>query len=152
VGLMPIDKSHQEPTSAPPTRVRRLRPFATRFVNPVTRPLVAWLPGFALLTYPGRKSGRVYHTPINVFRRGDDFIFFLTYGSNVQWVQNVLAAGGCEMRRMGKDYRLGDPELIYDPKLRLVPLLIRWVGRLWRVTEMLRMRRLDDGPSAQPRD
>jgi F420H(2)-dependent quinone reductase len=71
------------------TRLWRFRHAVRRYINPVTRPIAARLPTFALLTHRGRKSGRTYRTPINVFRRGDDYFFFLTYGSDVQWVKNV---------------------------------------------------------------
>jgi deazaflavin-dependent oxidoreductase (nitroreductase family) len=124
----------------PPTRFSGLRPYATRFVNPVTRLFAGWMPGFAILTYKGRTTGRTYRTPINVFRRGDRYVFFLTYGSASQWVKNVLAAGGCEMQRMGHHVHLVEPELIVDPTLSLVPRPIRFVGRLGRVTEFVRMR------------
>ena len=75
------------------TRMWRFRHVAQRYVNPVVRPVARRLPTFGVLTYRGRKTGRTYHTPINAFRRGDDYVFFLTYGSDVQWVKNVLAAG-----------------------------------------------------------
>ena len=45
------------------------------------------------MTHRGRTSGRAYQTPINVFRRGDAYLFFLTYGADVDWVKNVLASG-----------------------------------------------------------
>ena len=49
-----------------------LRPFTTRFCNPVSRRFASHLPGFAILVYVGRRSGRTYRTPMNVFRNGDD--------------------------------------------------------------------------------
>jgi deazaflavin-dependent oxidoreductase (nitroreductase family) len=122
------------------TRLSRLRPLGVRFVNPVLRRVAGWLPGFAILSYTGRKTGRRYRTPINVFRRGDQYVFVLTYGSaETQWVKNILAAGGCEMRRLGRDVRLVKPELIVDLTLSLVPRPLRFVGRLTGVTEFLRM-------------
>ena len=117
-----------------------LRPFTTRVFNPLSRRVAGWLPGFGILTYPGRKSGRRYRTPLNVFRRGNLFVFALTYGSEVNWVQNVLAAGGCELRTRGRDVRLVDPELLVDPAGRLVPLPVRAFMRANRVTEYLRLR------------
>lgn len=126
---------------APATRLRHLRAFAIRYINPITRRFAGWVPGFALLTYPGRKTGRTYRTPINVLRRGDYYVFALTYGSeDSQWVKNVLAAGGSQMRRMGHDIRLVEPELMVNPDPRLVPLPLRIFGRLGRVTEFIRMR------------
>jgi deazaflavin-dependent oxidoreductase (nitroreductase family) len=126
---------------APAPRLQPLRPFAIRFINPVTRVFAGWIPGFALLTYTGRKTGRTYHTPINVLRRGNHYMFALTYGAEEsQWVKNVLAAGGCQMRRMGRDVRLVEPELMVNPDPRLVPRPFRIVGRLGRVNEFVRMR------------
>jgi deazaflavin-dependent oxidoreductase (nitroreductase family) len=122
------------------TRMSFLRPFTTRLVNPISRRFASWLPGFGLLTYTGRKSGRRYRTPLNVFRRGSFYMFALTYGSEVNWVRNVLAAGGCELRVRGHNVRLVEPELLVDPAGRLVPLPVRVFLRLNRVTEFLRMR------------
>ena len=125
---------------APRTRLQFLRPFTTRFVNPVTRLVAPWLPWFGLLRYRGRRSGKDYRTPMNVFRRGDHFVFALTYGRDVQWVKNILAAGECTVRTMGRDVRLVEPELFIDPTRREMPWLIRPFLRFMRVTEFLRMR------------
>ena len=122
------------------TRMWRFRHFATRFVNPVTRLFASYVPGFCVLTYRGRRSGRMYNTPVNVFRRGDDYIFFLTYGSDTDWVKNVLAAGECSILTRGRKVTLTRPELIVDPTRSLVPAPIRFIGRLGNVTEFLRMR------------
>jgi hypothetical protein len=35
--------------------------------NRITSRLAARLPGFGILTHVGRKSGKVYRTPVNVF-------------------------------------------------------------------------------------
>jgi deazaflavin-dependent oxidoreductase (nitroreductase family) len=127
--------------AVPQARLTRLRGFALRYVNPLTRGIAGWMPGLALLTYTGRNSGRTYQTPINVFRRGDQYIFALTYGSESQWVKNVLAAGGCVMRHMGRDMKLVHPELIVDPSGTLVPQPVRWFLRhVGRVSEYVRMR------------
>lgn len=124
----------------PRPRLAIIKPFTTHVVNPLLRPFAGWLPGFALITHVGRKSGRLYRTPINVFRRGDHYVFALTYGSNVEWVKNIVAAGGCEMRTRNRDVHLTQPELIVDPELRLMPSFLRLIGRLNRVSEFLRMR------------
>jgi deazaflavin-dependent oxidoreductase (nitroreductase family) len=116
-----------------------LRPFTTRVVNPVTRRFAGHLPGFAILTYVGRRSGRTYRTPINVFRNGQDYVVALTYGGGVQWVRNVLAAGGCELETMGRIVRLSEPRLFVDPGQRLIPLPVRLFLRLMGVTEFLSM-------------
>jgi len=83
------------------TRIRILRPFTTRVVNPIARRFAGRMPAFGVLIYRGRRSGRTYHTPINVFRRGDLYLFALTYGADVDWVRmrradpdGAISAGG----------------------------------------------------------
>jgi deazaflavin-dependent oxidoreductase (nitroreductase family) len=124
---------------APQTRTQWLRPIANRYINPITRHFAEWLPHFAIITYRGRKSGRLYQTPLNVFRKDGAYVMFLTYGSGAQWVQNVLAQGGCQMRKRGREIELVNPELIVDPSRSLVPRPIRFVGRIGNVTEFLRL-------------
>jgi deazaflavin-dependent oxidoreductase (nitroreductase family) len=123
------------------TRMWRFRRVATRYVNPVTRRVARRLPTFGVLTHRGRKTGRPYRTPINVFRRGEEYYFFLTYGSDVQWVKNVIAAGSCSLETRGRVVQLVDPELVTDPELRPAPTVVRFVeGRIAGVTQYLRMR------------
>jgi deazaflavin-dependent oxidoreductase (nitroreductase family) len=119
----------------------RYRRYVNRYLNPITRPLARRLPSFAILTHRGRTSGRTYRTPINVFRRGDAYIFLLTYGSDVQWVKNVLASGSCSIETRGRVVKLVEPELITDPELRLAPPIARFVERhVAGVTQYVRMR------------
>jgi len=119
----------------------RYRRYVNRYLNPITRPLARRLPSFAILTHRGRTSGRTYRTPINVFRRGDAYIFLLTYGSDVQWVKNVLASGSCSIETRGRVVKLVEPELITDPELRLAPALARFIERhVAGVTQYVRMR------------
>jgi deazaflavin-dependent oxidoreductase (nitroreductase family) len=123
-----------------PFRTRVVRPFANRVINPVTRRFAGRLPGFGVVTHTGRRSGRSYRIPINVFRRADQFVFALTYGSRVDWVQNVLAAGRCELRVRGRNLHLDQPNLIVDPEASLTPMPVRLFLRLLRVSEFLVMK------------
>ena len=77
---------------------------------------------------------------MNVFRDGDDYLVALTYSSQVDWVQNVLAAGGCELETGGRVVRLTDPELFVDRERRLMPFPVRQFLGLVNVTEFLRLR------------
>lgn len=134
-------KPHDAPTMAATPRFWHARPLVRRFVNPVTRLFAGWLPGFAILTHVGRRSGRTYETPINAFRRGDHYVFALTYGSQVDWLKNVLSAGECRIRTRGRIVRLVDPEVIVDPQLRELPRFVRpFLAQVDGVTEVLRMR------------
>lgn len=140
VGRQGVD-STQVAKAGGRTRVWRFRRFAMRYVNPVTLRVAGKLPTFGILTHQGRKSGRTYRTPINVFRRGDAYFFFLTYGSDVQWVKNVLATGSCSVETRGRVVELVEPELITDPELRPAPPVVRLIERrIAGVTQYLRMR------------
>jgi deazaflavin-dependent oxidoreductase (nitroreductase family) len=132
------------------TRIRSLGPITTRIFNPVIRLVAGRLPGFGILTHTGRSTGRTYRTPLLVLRRGEQYVFGLWYGSDVHWVKNVLAAGGCEVRVRGRDVRLIEPELFADPERRLLPLPLRFGGRLLRMTEFLRMRTAHAAIAGQP--
>jgi deazaflavin-dependent oxidoreductase (nitroreductase family) len=120
---------------------RRVARFNQHVTNRVTGPFAAWLPGFAVVTHVGRRSGTAHHTPVNVFRHGNRYVFALTYGSRANWVQNVVAAGGCEIRTRGATVRLADPVLFTDPTRRPVPVPARWILGLVQVDEFLALRR-----------
>ena len=129
-------------TAAAATRLTPLRILAFRFGNPIMRRVAGWMPGFGILTYRGRTSGRTYRTPINVFRRGESIVFALTYGPDVQWVKNVLAAGGCQVRTRRHDLTLAEPELFEDPQRHDVPRPVRWIlgaiGASWFLRAKIR--------------
>jgi deazaflavin-dependent oxidoreductase (nitroreductase family) len=128
----------------PPLAV--IRPFTTHVFNPFSRLFVRWLPGFGILGYRGRRSGKAYRTPMNAFRHGDEWVFALTYGSDVQWVKNVLAAGEATLEIRRRTIRLVDPELFVDPDRRLMPFPVRQVLGIMRVSEFLRMRAASASP------
>ncbi|MGH2401509.1 MAG: nitroreductase family deazaflavin-dependent oxidoreductase [Candidatus Limnocylindria bacterium] len=119
---------------------RFLRPFTTHLFNPISRLFVKWLPGFGIISYRGRRSGKRYRTPMNVFRDGEDWVFALTYGSDVQWVRNVLAAGEADLEVGHATIHLAEPEVFVDPSRHLMPLPVRIFLGLIRVSEFLRMR------------
>ena len=122
------------------TRLQFLQPFTTNVFNRLSRRFAGWLPGFGLLLYRGRTSGKAYRTPMNVFRHGDEYVLALTYGSEVQWVKNVMAADGCELKTRGRVVRLIDPRLFVDPSRSTMPQPVRFFLGLMRVTEFMRLR------------
>src|ERR1700751_5770561 len=83
-------------------RKRWLAKINIAFTNRITGLFTGWLPGFGILSHVGRKSGKAYLPPINVFRASSAFIIALTYSSQSEWVKNVLAAGCCELKTRGK--------------------------------------------------
>jgi deazaflavin-dependent oxidoreductase (nitroreductase family) len=111
-------------------RKRWVAAFNLAVTNRITSRFAHRLPGFGILTHVGRKSGRVYRTPANVFRAPEGFLIALTYGRESEWVKNVLAAGECELETRGVRYHLSAPTIVHDPTRRRFPLPVRIVLRL----------------------
>jgi len=109
--------------------------------NRITRPIAGRLPWFGLLEQVGRRSGTVRRTPINIFRRGDRYVIALTYGPDVQWLKNVLAAGGCRVCMQGRWVSLTAPRRFRDPRRREVPWIVRQALWILNVSEFLELRR-----------
>jgi deazaflavin-dependent oxidoreductase (nitroreductase family) len=108
-------------------RKRWLAKINIAFTNRITSLFAGWLPGFGILTHVGRKSGKVYRTPVNVFGTSNGFIIALTYSSQSEWVKNVLAASGCELKTRGKKYQVSSPNVVHDPTRRRFPIPVRLV-------------------------
>ncbi len=81
-----------------PHAVARFNKRATnRFIEPIARRT----PGFAVVHHTGRRTGRRYATPVNIFGSARNGIVALTYGPKASWVQNVLAGEASIETRKG---------------------------------------------------
>jgi deazaflavin-dependent oxidoreductase (nitroreductase family) len=120
-------------------RKRWLAKINIVFTNRITGLFAGWLPGFGILTHFGRKSGNVYRTPINVFRASTGFIIALTYSSQSEWVKNVLASGGGELKTRGKKYQLSAPKVVHDPTRQRFPIPVRLVLRIVGADEYMEL-------------
>jgi deazaflavin-dependent oxidoreductase (nitroreductase family) len=131
-----------------PRAVARINRWVT---NRLLTGLATRLPGFGVVIHIGRRSRRQYRTPVNVFRRGDRFIFALTYGLNSDWVRNVLAGGGCALETRGRTLRLSRPRLFHDESRYAVPAPVRLVLGIVNVYDFLELT-LDDEASTHAID
>jgi deazaflavin-dependent oxidoreductase (nitroreductase family) len=76
-------------------------------LNRVTTPLARSGHGpFSLIRHVGRKTGRSYETPVILARVPEGFVAELTYGENVNWYRNAVAAGGCVVVSGGTEYQV----------------------------------------------
>ena len=119
---------------------RRIARFNRRVTNPILGPMVVHLPGFGILVHHGRRSGRVYRTPVLSFRRADRLVFALTYGTGTDWVRNVVAAGSCDLVIGGLTLHLVEPRLFHDPAHRAVPRVVRLALAVLRADDFLELR------------
>lgn len=109
-------------------------------LNRVTKHIAPWMPGFGVVVHRGRRSRRRYLTPVNVFAAEDGYVFALTYGPDTDWVKNVLAAGGCELRTRGRTIQLVSPRLFHDQSRRGIRPVERQVLRVLGVADFLSLR------------
>lgn len=110
-------------------------------LNRLTRPLMRHLPGFGVVRHRGRRSGRVYETPINVFPTATGILVALTYGPDTDWVRNVLAAGECEIQTRGRWVHCTQPRLYRDAERHGMPPVVRTVLGAIHVEEFLELQR-----------
>src|SRR5450631_462272 len=109
-------------------------------LNKVTRPLFRWLPGMGVVVHRGRRSGRQYQTPVNVFaRQGGRYILALTYGPDTDWLKNVLAAGSCQLVSGGRTIDLTAPRLFHDEGRQELRVVGRVVLGLLGVSDFLEL-------------
>lgn len=112
-----------------------------RFSNAFMRPIAARLPWFVVLEHVGRKSGTARRTAIMAFhRKPDRWVLALTYGTEVQWLRNVMAAGGCRIQSRGRWIEVTRPRRFRDAARTEVPWLVRPFLAVLRVSEFLELR------------
>jgi deazaflavin-dependent oxidoreductase (nitroreductase family) len=120
-------------------RKRWVAAFNLAVTNRITSRFAARLPGFGILTHVGRKSGKVYRTPVNVFRAPEGFLIALTYGRECEWVRNVVAAGACQLETRGVQCQLSSPTIVHDATRRRFPIPVRIVLRLIGANDYMRL-------------
>lgn len=84
---------------------KQIRTFNKHVLNPVLGRVARSAHGpFAIVKHVGRKSGKPYETTIIVFPAADGFVIALTYGPEVDWYRNMLAAGRCTILWHQREY------------------------------------------------
>jgi deazaflavin-dependent oxidoreductase (nitroreductase family) len=111
--------------------------FNRAVANPVAVHLAGLLPGTGVVIHVGRRSRRVYRTPVLVFRTKDGYRFALVYGPDSDWVKNALSHGAVRLVTRRRQHELSDPVVVVDPHRQHVPWLGRGFLRLMRVSEFI---------------
>jgi deazaflavin-dependent oxidoreductase (nitroreductase family) len=70
------------------------------------------LPFWGVVRHEGRKSGRIYSTPVVARRTADGFAIPLAFGEGADWCRNLLAKGRGVMRWSGAEYPVFDPKVV----------------------------------------
>lgn len=129
---------------------RTLRSVIKHTANRVTRNFASLSRGpFALIRHVGRRSGKPYETPIMVEQMGDSFVIALTYGPDVDWYRNVLAAGHSTLVWHGRVYALDKPApLSVQTALPVYPRWQQLILRRLGTRQFVRMKYHEMDPAA----
>jgi deazaflavin-dependent oxidoreductase (nitroreductase family) len=115
--------------------------FNRRFLNPLVSLIAGRIPPLAIVEHTGRVSGRAHRTPIMAFGTDGGLAIALTYGSRTDWVRNVMTASGARISRLGHARRYASPTIVRGAEgIRTMPVVVRPVLRLLRVSEFLLLR------------
>ncbi len=106
--------------------------------------VVAWLTergvsllGSRVLTVPGRSTGEPRSTPVNLLEH-DGERYLVAPRGNTQWVRNVRAAGGAQLRVGRRVEEVTLTELPVDDRLPVIRVyLARWGWEVGRFVEGL---------------
>jgi deazaflavin-dependent oxidoreductase (nitroreductase family) len=110
---------------------RRVARFNRRVNNPLQLRYAWLLPPWVVIVHRGRRSGRLYRTPVNAYRRGRVLAVVVLYGERSDWIQNLLAGGG-QVVRAGRTYELRNARVLSpdDPGAAGAPAMARRLGRV----------------------
>jgi deazaflavin-dependent oxidoreductase (nitroreductase family) len=100
---------------------RAVARFNRRITNPLALALGGWAPTVGYVEHVGRKSGKRYRTPLNIFDTDDGYVILIGYGSESHWVKNVLAQGSATVQKHGKTVSVTEPRLV--SKAEAAPLV-----------------------------
>jgi deazaflavin-dependent oxidoreductase (nitroreductase family) len=117
---------------------RAIARFQRRVTNPFARLWAPVLPGYGVVIHTGRRSGTVYRTPLNVFRRPGGFAVVIAYGRESDWLRNVRAANGGEIISRRRRYPVTNPRLVSGSEAHAaLPLYGRLISRYTRSPDVL---------------
>ena len=117
---------------------------ATHVFNPLAMPVarLGVIPLWGVVRHRGRKSGRMFATPIAVAATSDAFVIPLPWGERTDWCRNIVAAGGGTIRYRGSDYLVRDPQVVsVDVARSAFPAPIRAIIPLTGIQRFLRVAR-----------
>jgi deazaflavin-dependent oxidoreductase (nitroreductase family) len=118
-----------------------------RFNRSVTNPRVLRTAGTAgeqtsVIEHVGRKSGKTFQTPVDVVPTRTGFLVALPYGTQADWVQNVLAAGPATVVTDGERVDVNGPTIVATADVAdLIPSRTLRTLRLFGVDECLHLER-----------
>jgi deazaflavin-dependent oxidoreductase (nitroreductase family) len=110
---------------------RFMRRVNRAFTNRLMAPVAGLVPPLALVHHVGRKTARRYRTPVLAFPVEGGTLTPLPYGTDTDWLRNLLAAGRGELESAGRRVAIENPRVVNAAEaMELLPELLRPLLRL----------------------
>ena len=98
----------------------------------------------SVIRHVGRTTGQEYETPIGVVATDDGFVIALPYGTQADWLKNVMASGSATIVDEGETYQVHQPEIILtSDAVQHFPPKEQRAHRMFAVDQTLQVRRVD---------
>jgi deazaflavin-dependent oxidoreductase (nitroreductase family) len=98
------------------------------------------IPPFIVLEHRGRKSGRIYQTPLMMFHQDPYVLIVLTYGERTDWLRNLQAANEAVVLERNRRFTVSHPVIERGPAaMRPLPLPIRLFLGLLGIDQVVRL-------------
>jgi len=104
---------------------RRLARFNVHVTNRIQGTWAWRLAPWVVVIHAGRRSGRTYRTPIFGHVGRDQVVLPVLYGTESDWVRNVLAAGGGAVTRAGVTRAIANARLVARKDYATLPRAAR---------------------------
>lgn len=108
-----VDRQFGPPAPESGSPRRWLRNVNKRITNPfLLRVADFHLPYLTIVGHVGRRTGSDFRTPVAAAPCASGFVIPLPYGRDVDWCQNLLAAGGGTIRQNEQTFLVRNPRFI----------------------------------------
>jgi deazaflavin-dependent oxidoreductase (nitroreductase family) len=104
----------------------------------------------SVIRHVGRTTGQAYETPVGAVATEDGFVIALPYGTQADWLKNVLASGTATIVDEGETYQVDQPEVVpTSDALDHFPPSEQRAHRLFAVDQTLKVRRVEPADAAE---
>jgi deazaflavin-dependent oxidoreductase (nitroreductase family) len=98
--------------SRSPRSLHVVKRYNKHLVNPVMLQFSGRFGSSAVIHHVGRRSGTPYATPVVAHQANHDVIIPLPYGTEVDWLRNLLAAGQGVVDLEGRSLEVDEPAVV----------------------------------------
>lgn len=135
--------------SRSPRSLHLIKRYNKYVINPVMLQFWGRSGHSAVVHHLGRRSGTRYATPVIAHQSQQDVIIPLPYGTDVDWLRNLLEAGQAVVDLEGHSLRVDEPGVVdIDDVVDLLPASIVRTVRFNGAREALRLRVSEPTPAS----